>query len=193
MSDRSTSVMSVRQAAEFDLACARNGLTAQDVKMLSTGKMLTYLLPVIQGQAGVASSHIINCDAAPFLPNGWQIESHKQGGMLGWNPALIQLYLSSQQQRERNGYAVGKKLYKELISKPVLNACVLDDLLVNPLQIPKLWDKKNIFFWGTVYKNFHGIRVVRYLYKDGGNVLWDFKTLEQRFYINEPAAMRLSI
>lgn len=111
------------------------------------------------------SKHIIDCNAPPSVSDGWTIEEHRQGGQLEWNPEKIQLYLSEIQ---KTGCISGTELRKELTSKPVLNACVLDYLLANPHLIPKEWKRNIIFFWGTVYRNRRGGLYVRYLYWNGG-------------------------
>ena len=74
--------------------------------------------------------HVIDCDAAPFCPEGWKVESHKKGGQLEWSAEKISLYLSAGQ---KNGkWIVGNELRKELENQSVLNANVLDYLLAHP-------------------------------------------------------------
>ena len=74
-------VMSVRQADELDHAFERNNWTPEDVKRLSSGTVLSQILPVVRGNANVvAVKHVIDCDASPFVP---------EGGQFKWDPATF--------------------------------------------------------------------------------------------------------
>lgn len=114
-----------------------------------------------------AVEHIIDCDADPFVPDGWEVVEHHKGGQFKWNKEAQKdaLYLSAAQ---KNGSIEGNKLRKELVGKPVLNANALDDLLANPHLIPEEWKDKYVFFWGTVYRISDGDLFVRFLYWDVG-------------------------
>lgn len=118
----------------------------------------------------VTTKHIIDSDVQPVIPNGWSIEEHCKGGKLEWNPEKISHYLSDSQ---KTGTIVGNELRKELADKSVsiLNACVLDYLLENPHLIPEEWKAKDLFFWGTVYRNAFGRLCVRCLCWNGTQ--WD--------------------
>jgi hypothetical protein len=121
---------------------------------------------------------IIDCDAKPFEPSGLTVapESdqlpNRVRGRFVFN-GQIGLYLSNHQ---RNGnYIVGTELVKELASKPVLPANVLDFFLANPSLIPENLKKDEngntlyTFFWGTIYRDANGRPCVRYLcFFDGG-------------------------
>jgi len=111
----------------------------------------------------VEMDHIINCDIAPYVPGGWEIEEHRRGGQFAWDPARVSLYLSDSQ---RDGVIKGYQLYKELVNIRVLNANVLDYLLAHQEFIPKGWKVKRIFFWGTIYRH-SGDLYVPYLDRDG--------------------------
>jgi len=117
--------------------------------------------------------HVIDCDANPFVPEGWTVEDHQKGGQFKWVPAKIKLFFSRSQ---RNGTEAvyGNELRKELAGKPVLNANVLDYLLAHPHLIPKEWEGKRVFFWGTIYrdKGPHDDLYVRYLDSDYGSKPW---------------------
>lgn len=119
---------------------------------------------------GLLPTHIIDCNARPYIPDGWKVVEHQKGGKFEWNPKKIRLYLSDRQRG--NSYITGNELRKELKSKKVLNACVLDWLLAHPEFIPEEWKGMFVYFWGTIYRHSDGYLLVRYLYWDGDK--WDW-------------------
>ena len=135
---------------------------------------------------------VIDCDDAPFTPNGWTVEEHNKMGQIEWNSEKIELYLSKGQ---KNKWIEGNKLRKELEDKPVLNANVLDYLLAHPHLIPDEWKKdKNgntryIFFWGTIYRSSGGYLVVRCLFFDGGEWDWCYYWRDYDWDGRSPAAL----
>jgi len=141
-------------------------------------------------QVSVPSVPIIDCDADPCVPDGWEVEEHRKGGQLVWDPTQIQLYLSHEQQGGR--IIQGHELRKELVKKPVLNACVLDWLLAYPEYIFEGWrvnDKIYIYFWGTVYRDTRGYHCVRYLCRLGDKFTWGFRYLKDDCKELDSAAM----
>jgi hypothetical protein len=129
----------------------------------------------------------IDCDADPFVPNGWKVEEHRKGGQLKWDASQVALYLSEGQQ---DGKVIeGNKLRKELADKPVYNANVLDHLLANPDLIPEEWKGKSVFFWGTVYRRSDDNLYVRYLCWDGGRWRWGNRWRVSGWRDNHPAAV----
>ena len=134
------------------------------------------------------NEHFIDCDAAPFLPEGWKVEEHQKMGKIKFDSAKIDLYLSKKQ---KNGIIEGSKLSEELKGKKVLNANVLDYLLKNPHLIPEEWKGKYIFFWGTIFY-FVGCICVRYLYWSGGRWYWDGFAFAHDFNSDCPAALLAS-
>ncbi|MFH0950907.1 MAG: hypothetical protein V1765_00325 [bacterium] len=114
--------------------------------------------------------HLIDTDADPFLPEGWQaVEEHQKSGMLKWDSSKFSLYLSKKQKKD---YIVGNDLREELKNKNVLNANVLDYLLAHQELIPDEWKGKAVFFWGTIYRYSGGDLVVRCLSWDGSQWHW---------------------
>ncbi|MDP2946347.1 MAG: hypothetical protein Q8N61_02755 [bacterium] len=141
--------------------------------------------------------HLIDCDADPFMPSGWMVESHQKGGQFDFDPAKIKLYLSPNQQSGK--VVMGNKLRKELANEPVLNANVLSYLLAHPELIPEDWKKDErgsircIFFWGTIYRRSFDYLCVRYLYFNVvGRWHWDFHWLNHGWSDYYPAALRAS-
>ena len=137
---------------------------------------------------------VIDCDADPFIPDGWTKVEHKKGGQWEFNPDKIEFYFSKRQQRfyfvegednfstlqERQRFQAsfieGNELRTELVTKPVLNANVLDYLLAHPQIIPVEWKGVSVSFWGTIYCNPSGSLSVRCLAWWGGrwrsNHIW---------------------
>ncbi|OGZ23302.1 MAG: hypothetical protein A2981_02600 [Candidatus Nealsonbacteria bacterium RIFCSPLOWO2_01_FULL_38_120] len=109
---------------------------------------------------------IIDCDADPFVPSGFTLMSHRKGGQIIWDPRKAELYLSKGQ---KNGKVIsGNDLDKELANvSGILNANVLDYLLAHQELIPKEWEGKFVYFWGTEYLSV-GTSYVRYLRRGGG-------------------------
>jgi hypothetical protein len=139
--------------------------------------------------------HAIDCDADPFIPDGWIVlpEDHfpnRVKGIFIWDPTKVSLYLSKHQ--KGHDYLSGNDLCEELKNKPVLNACVLDYLLANPHLIPEEWERKLILFWGTIYSNPNDGRCVRFLYGFRGAWIWGFDWLGENFNSRRPAVVLAS-
>ena len=181
-------MLDVGQAEELKLAFRRNGWNNAAIKTLSEGSILTDVLKIIKGQAEIKIiEHPIDCDATPFIPNGWSVKEHKKGGMFKFNPKKISLHLSKKQKK---GSIEGNDLRKELANQPpVLNANVLDYLLDYPELIPEEWKGKYIFFWGTIYRSSDGGLRVRCLGWDGSRWYWSYRWLGRGFASGSPAAL----
>ncbi|MDD5397270.1 MAG: hypothetical protein PHW24_04440 [Candidatus Moranbacteria bacterium] len=164
------------------------GFTPDLVTKLKQYKELEKIKLLLNGCGEVVQiRHIIDCDADPFVPDGWKIEKHLKGGKFEWNADKVSLYLSKEQE---GGSAIeGNKLRKKLEKMPVLNANVLDYLLKNPQLIPEDWKGKAVFFWGTIYRCSDGSLCVRYLYWGGGEWDWGCSWLGDGFLSLCPAAV----
>jgi len=168
------------------------GYTADDITKLGQSKHLPEIKDVLNGRAVISyPQHLIDCDAAPFQPNGWSVEKHTKGGQFQWNPTRVKLYVAKSQ---KSGKLVeGNKLRKELEGQLVLNANVLDYLLAHPELIPDEWKGKAAFFWGTIYRGSSGNLCVRYLCWCDGGWGWSFSWLGFDFGGSGPAAVLASI
>ncbi|MBI3074608.1 MAG: hypothetical protein HYY92_00090 [Parcubacteria group bacterium] len=146
------------------------------------------LSPTVDGKE---APYPINCDTAPYIPDGWSVEAHHKDGQFVWNPNAVELYLADEQ---KEGRIIGTELRKKLQDKPVLNANVLDYLLKpkNQHLIPEEWKGKAVFFWGTVYRYSDGNLCVRYLYWSVGGWFWSLYWLEHDWNAHDPAALRAS-
>lgn len=133
----------------------------------------------------VIGSHIIDCDAVPFIPNGLAgIEHHKKGGQLHWNPANFKLWLHPKQV---DGVVDGHELHEWLADKPVYNACVLDYWLAHPEIIPPECKGKWTYFPGTTYCDSNGSLFVRDLYWNGERPVSDCSWLGRGWDADGPA------
>ena len=145
----------------------------------------------------ITETHIIDCDAAPFVPDGWSVEEHKRGGQFKFDPTRVELYLCKPQRKE-DDIVRGHVLRKELKGKPVMNANVLDYLLCNPHLIPEEWkennkgDTRHTFFWGTIYRasDEYKYECVRYLFFHNNKWMWDNRAIVDTWYFNYYAALR---
>lgn len=124
------------------------------------------------------SQIIINCDDPPFMPDGWMVADHKQGGLIELDPRNFSLYVSRCQD---SGSVEGEILFNyDLKHKPVCNACILDGFLAHPECIPPEWEPLEVNFWGTGYftsnhrYHFLSEREARYLYRDPKTGLWSW-------------------
>jgi len=151
-------------------------------------------MSILYGRANIqVIQHIVDCDADPFILNGWKVEQHIKGGKFIFDLASVFLYLSKKQQN--GGYILGDDLRKELRRKPILNANVLDYLLAHPEIIPEEWKKnasgntRYIFFWGTIYRDSDGSLYVRSLYFSEGRWFWSCRRLDLRWHGSHPAVV----
>ena len=135
-------------------------------------------------------TYIIDCDVGPYVPEHWEVEEHQKGGQFKWDVLQVNLYLSKRQQNGR--WIEGNKLREELKSQRVYNANLLDFLLKTPHLIPKEWKDKQVFFWGTIYRDGYGNICVRCLNQRGDGLGWYRGLLDYDWGSNRPAAVRAS-
>ncbi len=167
------------------------GFDASDVTRLTQYEKLSSIRQLLDGNAEIVQlNHIIDGDADPFIPDGWNVVEHCKIGQMQWDAEKISLYLSEKQLND--GVVVGNELRKELEKKQRLNANVLDYLLANPHLIPEAWKGKWIFFWGTIYRGSGGDLCVRCLRWDGGGWRWRSGWLDDNFSVDDPAALLAS-
>ncbi len=143
----------------------------------------------------IGPRRLIDCDASPFLPDKWTIESHRKCGLLEFDPAKVVLHIEDEQ---KVGSMKGDKLRVALQGKPTLNACVLDHLLADTAQIPESWKvdeqgrTRYIYFWDTVYRDDGGSLCVRCLCFESGRWRWGCSWLGRYFGGQNPAAILAS-
>ena len=185
-------MLDVSQAHEFKLACRRSGYTNADIKRMCEGDLLKRLLPTVRGIAEVVQrEHIIDLDSPPFVPDGWKVEEHHRGGSFEWNPEKVSLFLTEEQQR--GSYIRAHGLRKEFEGRNPFNANCLDYLLKHQELILEDWKWKQVFFWGTIYRDPRGHLCVRCLSWRDGRWRWRYCWLDGDFSVNRPAAVPASL
>lgn len=206
MTETDTELMlDVGQANELKLAFRKAGWKNTDIKRLCEGDAAERTLLILRGQAELTIiSHIIDCDADPVIPQGWNatIEFHQKGGQVKWELKGDKAYLNGEEvvlhrvKGQVKGKVIeGHELRKKLTGEKVLNANVLDYLLKHPELIPESWKKDSegntlyIFFWGTIFRNSDGDLHVRYLYFVDGQWLWSSGWLDRVWDVVGPAAV----
>jgi hypothetical protein len=129
----------------------------------------------------------IDCDADPYIPDGWKVVQHRKDGKFAVvDSKKIQLYLADGQMNVKS--IIGNKLHEALQDKAILNANVLDFLLKYRALIPEDWKGKKIFFWGTIYRCTGGGRCVRCLDWSSAPV-WYSHYLNDEWFSHYPAAL----
>lgn len=104
MADKFT-FSSAGEAQEVEFALARHGWTHPLLKKATSGDYFGLFREVLEGRAEICRierltaeaavvTHIIDCDADPFVPSGWSVRSHTKGGQFAFDPAKAKLYLS---------------------------------------------------------------------------------------------------
>lgn len=183
--------LGVKLAGKLQDALERNSVPdLADLDWLASGDNIAKMRRVRLGHAEIVTpEHIIDCDADPFVPDGWSVEEHKRGGMVKFDPANLELYLD---RRQKGGVVGGDKLRKALAKKSVLNANMLDYLLEHPHLIPEEWEGKCVFFWGTIYHHRDGDLCVRYLFRHGRECSWHFRWLDDVWGDGSPALLLAS-
>lgn len=186
-------MLDVGQANELKLAFRRADYSNDDIKRLCEGNVLAGVRRVLLGHAAIMDvEHVIDCDADPFVPDGWSVEEHQKGGALRWDIETQNdaLYLSKGQAGSK--HIEGNELLKELTEKgvPVLNANALDYLLANPYLIPEEWKGQNVAFWGTRYRHCKGHLCVRCLGWRSGRCIGGHNWISLDFSSDFPAAVR---
>lgn len=180
-------MLDVDQAGELKAAFRRGGWTNQDIKRACEGDTLARYRQVLLGHAVITVvEHMIDLDAKPFTPDGWQVEEHHKGGPFKWDASKVGLHLRAQQ---KIGTIEGNKLREELKGLPVYNANLLDYLLTHPHLIPWEWKGKCVFFWGTIYLKSGGDLWIRYLYWRGDAWVWSSHWLRYDWGANDAAAV----
>ncbi len=179
--DDMSSIYSIGLLNQLADALENANFSAGDVTKLKQFGNLKGIKDVLYGSAEIIE-HLINCDADPYLPNGWSVEEHQKGGQFSFNPTKVELYLSKKS-------IVGNDLRKEIKSKKVLNANVLDYLLDQPELIPDDWKEKHVFFFGTIYRDSGDNLYVRCLHWHGSRWLWNYYWLISSFHSDDPVAV----
>lgn len=147
-------MLDVNLAAELKMAFRRSGFTTANIKQLSEGDILTDIRRVLIGTACFQHlDHVLPLDEPPiFIPEDAEVVEHQLGQPMNWDPNNFEFwYAKKQAQGER---VTGPDLQEEMraTKRVPLNANALDFLLGHRHCIPREWQQKNVFFWGTIYR-----------------------------------------
>lgn len=114
---------------------------------ISYDGVIASMQDTIEGKfVSIRKKHIIDCYSIPFIPDNWSIEEHRRGPKLEF-------------------YEDDNTLIKILEGDPILlNANILDYLLLHPEIIPWSLKGKRTYFNGTIYLDIYRCIRVRYLY-----------------------------
>jgi hypothetical protein len=151
------------QVHQLANALESSGFTPDDVTKLGQFKDLSGIRGLFRGthELKLIKKHIIDCDAKPFVPKGWKVESHLTCGQLEWNPKMISLcLLYGEKQR---GSICKERLFTMCENIPKFNANVLGYILNKPSLISRDWKDKSVLFPGTIYRNCDDNLCVLYL------------------------------
>ena len=174
---------------EFLVTFAAEGGTETDLtKLTKSKKKCGQVLQFLHGSCEIRPKRLlINLSADPFCPKDLTVEEHIKAKPWKFDAKQVELYLDPAQS---GGSILGHDLCKALKGEPVLNANVLDWLLLEENQhlIPEEWKGKGIFFWGTIYCVRDGSLVVRCLRWYGDRWQSGWRWLGDRWCVSDPAA-----
>jgi hypothetical protein len=141
----------------------REGYSAELVtKLRSNTLLLKQIKSILNGDATLERlNYVIDTDVEPRISEGCTIEEHKTFGKIEWDLSKAKLFLPK---RQKNGGSRAMELRREIMKSPVLNATVLDYLLLHPEIIPDEWKTGCICFWGTIYRDHRNTPFVRYMF-----------------------------
>lgn len=162
-------------------ALEKADFTPNDITLLMQSKELSKVRDVLQGLAEVNSKqYTVDCDTEPFIPEYWRIETHMDGGQVKVNTEVVlSIKLYQDECQKQTLRTDGFVLLENLKTMPVLNANVLDHLLVHRGLIPDSWKSLSVFFWGTIYLDSAKDYFVPFLCFDKREGIWkrDFHKL----------------
>ena len=144
----------------------------------------------IEPLVSLATPQLIDLNAAAAPYPGLTVIEHRESGTFPLNIAGIALWSAREQTTAT--YLSGYDLRRRIRTKHALNANALDSLLKHSHLIPSEWKGKQIYFWGTIYRDLNDEQCVRYLYAPYETWKWGCSSLAERFYDTRPAALRLS-
>ncbi len=160
---------------------------------LSVELVMSSLQGIIEGNFDTAprpSGRVIDCDAVPFIPDGWRIDPNDQLPNVVRGQVAVEDIKFHLDESQKMGTIVGNDLKPKLADLPVLGVQALDHFLANTGIIPEPWKTAGwIFFWGTIYRCSDGRAYVRGLYWGDGQWDWGYSWLDGGFDGQGPAAV----
>jgi hypothetical protein len=162
----------------------RNGWSEEEISSLHDDLMLARMRSTLG-----LRKETVRAGDAPFVPDGWAIESHAFffRGELDWRDVRTTLHYEPAQIEE--GGIPGRDLQRKLERLPAMNATALDFLLEHPHRIPDGWKGALVHFWGTVYRDPSGFCCVRHLRWTGADWTWGRTWVGDDIGLLSPAAV----
>ena len=135
----------------------------------------------------------VNSDLEPTCSQSMRVVDHIKLGKVHFSELEL-FFLKEQIANSIKGGIFRRKLLK---TKKVINACVLDRLMVNPNTIPESWKESKdgrlqiISFFGTIYSNKNCDLYVRTMYFSKESKNWHFSEtfLGDYWEINNPVVV----
>jgi len=137
---------------------------------------------------------VIDTNKRPSLfDTRWKVKKHNKLGILRvelidselvLDGRKVSLLLSPQQE---NG-VLGVILQRDISVYTNLNACVLEFLLKHPYFIPRSWQDRLIFFWGTEYE-YQSKTSIRHLFSTRARWYGGVTSIDNTWGAREPAAI----
>jgi hypothetical protein len=150
--------------------------TLADVNAFIRHHDLPLIRELMRGKAKIkVTGHIINCSKKPFVPKGWKVKRHSQGGRWEFDLDRFWLYQSPSQTRG----ILGRTFLSQHTGVKLLNANVLDYIIEFPWLYGNDWYDKNVYFPGTVYIDENGKEVIRGLYSNGSTLGWCWRATDE--------------
>ncbi len=93
--------LGVGAAHEFEIAFRKAGGTNSDfTRMTQNEERLRQILAIVRGAVKIEIvGRLIDCDADPFVPEGWSVEEHRKGGLIDLATMKLSLFLAEQQKK----------------------------------------------------------------------------------------------
>jgi hypothetical protein len=145
----------------------------------------------------IKEDFFIDCDKEPCCPASFcgrgimKIVEHRKMGRLKFDPSMLNLHITEEQKGLQEK---GVTIRRILNDAKVLNANILDQLIISPNLIPEVWKKEKtedgytriITFMGTIYAERDGSLCVRVLCWHGEKWYADFRWIEDYWGKDDP-------
>ncbi len=166
----------------------------EDLEMaLSSQSCIADFNQHVRANGGDLMFQIIDCDAMPVCPEGFQIAPEREQlenrikGKWVFRPGRIALHWVDRQ------YTIGLEgndlePMLQLSQTPALPANILDffEKEENRIFRPKEWVGKSVCAWGTKFKDVSGYKCVRYIYYEGDTLKKGYSYLQFAFDESRP-------
>ena len=170
MSDKS--VMSARQAAELDFSFERNGLSAEDVKWLSSGSVLADILNVRRGLAEIKPiDFTLQIPALSRMETAKLLKKYGMKSVVDNSPTEAVTFSLEMVLTDQEDWITGERFEGRVTGKPSLGLSQALWIIEHQDELPAwfkaLLGKVWIAFTATVAVGSDGFRRFPHLYQGG--------------------------